>query len=88
MKSFRSLDSILRFVPFFIIAFIIPLVKIHISVPHNKEIAEVLIKSRWYDDYFCLIKVCFLYFAVVLALIILLSDRISKCEYRVNNFAP
>lgn len=86
MKSFRSLDSILRFVPFFIIAFIIPLVKIHISVPHNKEIAEVLIKSRWYDDYFCLIKVCFLYFAVVLALIILLSDRISKCEYRVNNF--
>jgi len=85
LKSFRSQNSILQFAPFFVIAFIIPLVRFHVPVPHNAEIAEVLLKSRWYDDYFCLIKVCFLYLAVVSAFVIFLMNRVNKYECLVNN---
>lgn len=86
MKSRHLSDSILRFAPFFIIAFVIPLAKLRISVPHNAEIAEVLLKSRWYDDYFCLVKVCFLYLAAVLAFVMFLIIRKGKCELPADSF--
>jgi O-antigen ligase len=58
------------YIPFFIIVFIIPLIVFHIPVMHNAEMATVLLKTRWHDDYYSLIKVIFLYFSTVLLFIV------------------
>ena len=38
----------------------------------------MLLKTQWYDDYFCLIKVCFLYVAVILAVVIFFLDKANR----------
>jgi len=65
-KNSVGIQKICRFIPFVIITVIIPLAKYRIRVYHNEEIREVLLHTQWYDDCFALVKVIFLYAAVVL----------------------
>ncbi|AGC67109.1 O-antigen polymerase [Thermoclostridium stercorarium subsp. stercorarium DSM 8532] len=58
-----------RYIPFIIITVLIPLAKYRIRVYHNEEIKKVLLRTQWYDDYYCLIKVLLLYLAVFLMLV-------------------
>ncbi len=80
------------YIPAFIIVFVIPVIKLHIPVMHNKEMAGVLLKTRWYDDYYSLVKVIFLYIATVLMffVFILKSGRTAKihgCFYLLVPYA-
>lgn len=63
------------FIPAFIIVFVIPVVKLHIPVAHSSEMAGVLLKTRWYDDYYSLVKAIFLYIATVLMFFVFILKR-------------
>lgn len=71
----RVKNNIPVYMPFIIIACVIPVIQWHIRVMHNEEMGMVLLKTTWYDDYFHLIKAFFLLSAVLLMLILYILER-------------
>lgn len=77
----KKIKRLIRLSPFFVVVFIIPLIRFHIPIRHNREIGQVLLQTQWYDDYFCLIKVCCLYLAVILATAVFILINKTKIQF-------
>lgn len=62
-------------IPAFIISIVIPVIVLRITVFHNEEMAQVLLNTQSYDDYYSLIKMLCLLLATILLFIIFAHKR-------------
>ena len=75
LSFFKAFNKLYLTIIIWMIVFVIPVISLHIPVMHNEEMAKVLLKTQWYDDYYCLIKVIVLYCATILLFFLFLFKR-------------
>ena len=69
----KSIDAL--YIPAFVIAIIIPVIVLRITVLNNGQMAQVLLNTQSYDDYYSLIKMISLFVATIFLFFIFVFKR-------------
>ncbi|NLM10610.1 MAG: O-antigen ligase family protein [Clostridiaceae bacterium] len=80
-KYFNSKETSkpdLLYVPFFIVAFVIPVIMFPVSTSYNTEMRDFLLSHGLHTDYYHLIKVIVLYLSALLLLVLLIFNNRKK----------